>query len=296
MDKLIDEFIEYLDIERNYSYYTCLNYRDDLIKFANFLKDEKIIDIKDVDYSVIRNYLNYLYIKKVATKSVTRNISSLRSFFKYLLSNNKIKINPMTLVSNPKQEKKLPHYLTIDEINQLNSVTSGDDVYDIRNNMIIELLYATGLRVGELVNIKIKDINFQDKSIKVLGKGNKERIVYFGTLALNKINRYLDIRPEIVKDINNPYLLINKRGNKLQERAVRSIFEDIIKKNHLKIEFSPHTLRHTYATHLLNDGMDVKSVQELLGHASISSTGIYTHVSNEHLRSVYLSSHPRSKR
>lgn len=296
MDKLIDEFIEYLDIERNYSYYTCLNYRDDLIKFANFLKDEKIIDIKDVDYSVIRNYLNYLYIKKVATKSVTRNISSLRSFFKYLLSNNKIKINPMTLVSNPKQEKKLPHYLTIDEINELNSVTSGDDVYDIRNNMIIELLYATGLRVGELVNIKIKDINFQDKSIKVLGKGNKERIVYFGTLALNKIKRYLDIRPEIVKDINNPYLLINKRGNKLQERAVRSIFEDIIKKNHLKIEFSPHTLRHTYATHLLNDGMDVKSVQELLGHASISSTGIYTHVSNEHLRSVYLSSHPRSKR
>ena len=296
MDKLIDKFIEYLDIERNYSYYTCINYQNDLIKFYKFLQDKKITNIKNVTYQVIRDYLNYLYIKKEATKSVTRNISSLRSFFHYLQGEGIIESNPMTLVSNPKQDKKLPHYLTYDEIEELLRVTSGDDIFDIRDNMIIELLYSTGLRVGELVNIKISDINFNDKSIKVLGKGSKERIVYFGTPALNKLRKYLSIRPNIVKDQSSLYLLINKRGNKLQERAVRSIFENIIKKNHLKIEFSPHTLRHTFATHMLNEGMDIKSVQELLGHSSISTTGIYTHVSNEHLRSVYLSAHPRSRK
>lgn len=296
MDKLIDQFIEYLDIERNYSYYTCINYQDDLIKFSNFLKDNNINNIKNVTYQTIRDYLNFLYIKKEATKSVTRNISSLRTFFHYLQSEGIITNNPMTLVSNPKQEKKLPHYLTYDEVEELLRVTSGDDIFDIRDNMIIELLYSTGLRVGELVNIKLKDIDYNEKSIKVLGKGSKERIVYFGTPALNKLKRYLDIRPDIINDPSNPYLLINKRGNKLQERAVRSIFEGIIKKNHLSIEFSPHTLRHTYATHMLDEGMDIKSVQELLGHSSISTTGIYTHISNEHLRKVYLSSHPRSRK
>lgn len=296
MDKLIDEFIEYLDLERNYSYYTCINYQDDLVKFYNFLKENNINNIKNVSYQTIRDYLNYLYIKKEATKSVTRNISSLRSFFHYLQGEGVITNNPMTLVSNPKQEKTLPHYLTYDEIEELLRVTSGDDIFDIRDNMIIELLYSTGLRVGELVNIKLNDIDYKERSIKVLGKGSKERIVYFGTPALNKLKRYLDIRPDIVKDPSNPFLLINKRGNKLQERAVRSIFENIIKKNHLKISFSPHTLRHTFATHMLNEGMNIKSVQELLGHSSISTTGIYTHVSNEHLRSVYLAAHPRSRK
>lgn len=296
MDKLIDKFIEYLELERNYSYYTCINYQNDLIKFYKFLQDKKITNIKLVTYQVIRDYLNFLYIKKEATKSVTRNISSLRSFFHYLQSEGVITNNPMTLVSNPKQDKKLPHYLTYDEVEELLRVTSSDEIFDIRDNMIIELLYSTGLRVGELVSIKLSDIDFKEKSIKVLGKGSKERIVYFGTPALNKLKRYLDIRPDIVSDPSNPYLLINKRGNRLQERAVRTIFENIIKKNHLKIEFSPHTLRHTFATHMLNEGMDIKSVQELLGHASISTTGIYTHVSNEHLRSVYLSAHPRSRR
>ena len=296
MDYDIDSFIEYLSVERNYSEYTCVNYRDDIVKFKNFITSETITSFKDVDYQLIRNYLNFLYNKKEATKSITRNISALRSFFKYLIREDKIKSNPMTLVYNPKQEKRLPHYLTSKELDTLLSVTSTSDLFDIRDNMIIELLYSTGIRVGEAVKIKLSDIDFNDESIKVLGKGNKERIVYFGGPCKDKIKRYLPIREQLLKDKNNPYLLINKRGNQICDRGIRTIFENIIKKNNLKICFSPHTLRHTYATDMLNDGMDVRSVQELLGHADISTTGIYTHVSNEHLRKVYLSCHPRSGR
>lgn len=295
MDKLIDKFIDYLSLERHYSNYTCINYRDDLIKFSNFSSQEGY-KLQDIDYQFVRNYLAYLYDKKESTKTITRNISSMRTFFKYLLKEGHIINNPMTLISNPKQEKKLPHYLTNEEVETLLKVTSGNDIYDIRDNMIIELLYSTGIRVGEAVNIKISDINFSDESIKVLGKGNKERIVYFGKPCKDKLNRYLALRLSLLKDPNNPYLLINKRGNRLQDRSIRTIFENIIKKNNLKITFSPHTLRHTFATDLLNDGMDIKGVQELLGHSDISTTGIYTHISNEHLRKVYLDAHPRSRR
>ena len=289
MDKLIEEFIDYLDVEKNYSYYTCVNYRDDLLKYKEYL-DKELISIKNADYGVIRGFIAYLYDKKEGAKTITRNISALRSFYKYLVRNNKIKDNPMLLISNPKQPKTLPHYLTNDEIEELLKVTDKDTLYDIRDNLIIELLYSTGIRVGELVNIKVKDINMFDESIKVFGKGSKERIVYFGKPCKEKIKKYLNIR-----NSNNEYLLINKRGSKLSDRGVRKIFEDIIRLNHLDISFSPHTLRHTYATHMLNDGADVRTVQELLGHSSVETTGIYTHVSNEHLRKVYLDSHPRGK-
>lgn len=291
MDKIIDEFIEYLKIEKNYSDYTCINYRDDLIKFNDFLNIEGI-KYNDVNYSDIRGFIAYLYNKKEASKTITRNISSLRSFYKYLVRNNEIKDNPMILISNPKEDKKLPHYLTYEEVEELLRVTDKDTPFDIRDNLIIELLYSTGIRVGELVNIKIKDIDLKDESIKVFGKGRKMRIVYFGKPCKEKILKYLEVRKDIVNG-NNEYLLLNKRGNKLGDRSVRTIFENIIKLNHLDIDFSPHTLRHTYATHMLNEGADVRTVQELLGHSSISTTGIYTHVSIEHLRSVYLNSHPR---
>lgn len=293
MDKLIDEFLEYLDIEKNYSDYTIINYHDDLNKYRDYLKCEGI-DIKDSNYGVIRGFIAYLYNKKEATKTIIRNISSLRSFYKFLMRNNYIKENPMLLISNPKQDKKLPHYLTYEEIELLLKVTDKDNPYDIRDNLIIELLYSTGIRVGELVNIKLNDIDFNEESIKVFGKGRKMRIVYFGKICKDKLKKYINVR-NTISNGNNDYLLLNKRGNKLSDRGVRTIFENIIKFNHLDISFSPHTLRHTYATHMLNDGADVRSVQELLGHSSISTTGIYTHVSNEHLRKVYLDSHPRGR-
>ena len=289
---MIDKFIDYLKYEKKYSNYTCINYKDDLVKFKDYL-DSQGINIKDAKYGDIRGFLAYLYEKKEKTKSITRNISSLRSFYKYLVRNNYVKDNPMLLINNPKLEQTLPHYLTYDEITMLLNVTDKDTPFDIRDNLIIELLFDTGIRVSELVNMKIKDIDFNEESIKVFGKGKKMRIVYFGDTCKNKLKKYLKIRDSIAKD--HEYLLVNKRGLKLSDRSVRTIFENIIKINHLDIKFSPHTLRHSYATIMLNEGADVRSVQELLGHSSISTTGIYTHVSNEHLRSVYLKSHPRGR-
>lgn len=289
---MIDEFIDYLANIKKYSKYTCINYRDDLICFKDYL-DMHNKTFK-ATYQDIRGYIAYLYDLKKSNKTITRNISSLRSFYKYLIRFNKIDENPMILISNPKQDKLLPHYLTNEDIEKLLSLTNKDTTYDIRDNLIIELLYSTGIRVSELVNIKLSDIDLINESIKVLGKGKKVRIVYFGNICRDKIKRYLNIR-NTINPKNIEYLLINKRGDRLSDRSVRKIFESIIKINHLDITFTPHTLRHTYATHMLNEGSDIRSVQELLGHSSITTTGIYTHVSNEHLRSVYLKSHPRGK-
>lgn len=289
---MIDEFIDYLANIKKYSKYTCINYRDDLICFKDYL-DMHNKTFK-ATYQDIRGYIAYLYDLKKSNKTITRNISCLRSFYKYLIRFNKIDENPMILISNPKQDKLLPHYLTNEDIEKLLSVTNKDTTYDIRDNLIIELLYSTGIRVSELVNIKLSDIDLINESIKVLGKGKKVRIVYFGNICRDKIKKYLNIR-NTINPKNIEYLLINKRGDRLSDRSVRKIFENIIKINHLDITFTPHTLRHTYATHMLNEGSDIRSVQELLGHSSITTTGIYTHVSNEHLRSVYLKSHPRGK-
>ena len=289
---MIDEFIDYLANIKKYSNHTCINYRDDLLCFKDYL-DMHNKTFK-VGYQDIRGYIAYLYNLKKSNKTITRHISTLRSFYKYLIRFNKIKENPMLLISNPKQDIMLPHYLTYEDITKLLEITDKDTPYDIRNNLIIELLYSTGIRVSELINIKLNDINMSEESIKVLGKGKKVRIVYFGSICKNKIKKYLNIRNTFnIKNID--YLLINKRGNKLSDRSVRKIFEDIIRINHLDITFTPHTLRHTYATHMLNEGSDIRSVQELLGHSSITTTGIYTHISNEHLRSVYLKSHPRGR-
>ena len=291
-DYMIEEFLKYLSDIKKYSNYTITNYRDDLLSYFAYL-DSKKLTFK-ASYHDIRGYISYLYNMKMSNKTITRHISTLRSFYKYLVRNKIIEDNPMLLISNPKQDMMLPHYLTYEDITKLLEITDKDTPYDIRNNLIIELLYSTGIRVSELVNIKISDIDMKDESIKVLGKGKKYRIVYFGSICRTKIEKYLNIRSTLnIKNID--YLLLNKRGDRLSDRSVRKVFEDIIKINHLGITFTPHTLRHTYATHMLNEGSDIRSVQELLGHSSITTTGIYTHVSNEHLRSVYLKSHPRGK-
>lgn len=280
----IDEFIDYLKYEKNYSSNTIINYKKDLEEFASFYKNV------DLSYNDIRNYIMFLNNNKYTNKSISRHISTLRTYYKFLLKNKLVKNNPMTLISNPKLEKKLPHYLKLEDIELLLKITDTNKKSDIRDNLIIEILYSTGIRVGELVNIKITDINKYNETIKVLGKGNKERIVFINKIVLNKLNKYLSIR-----DSNSELLFINKRGNQLNERSVRKIFENIIIRNNLKMEFSPHTFRHTFATHMLDYGADIKSVQELLGHVNINTTGIYTHVSSKHLRDVYFKTHPRAR-
>jgi len=285
---MVDKFLDYLKYEKNFSDHTIINYRVDLDEFYKFLNNN---NIKDVDVNLIRGYLKELYNKKYSSSSISRKISSLKSYFKYLESENKIKNNPMTLISNPKKEKKLPNFLNYNDLEKLLNTPDKETEEGIRDLLILEMLYSTGIRVSELVNIEIKNINYGEHKILVLGKGNKERYVYYGTKCQNILNNYLKLGKA-----NTNYLLVNKHGNKLNERTVRKIIEETTKKAGINVHVTPHVLRHTYATHMLNEGADLKSVGDLLGHENLSTTQIYTHVSNERLRNVYLNSHPRAKK
>ena len=295
IDKLFVDFLKYLKIEKNYSKYTIINYGKDLKIFKTYLDSEHITNIKNVDYKVLRQYLSFLYDFDYEKKTITRNISTLRSFFKYMHKENIIKSNCMTLIESPKLDKKLPKVLNAIEIEDILNIPDITTPIGKRDSVILELIYSTGVRVSELVNIKISDIDFGSKKIIINGKGNKERIVLFGHVLEDKINLYLnDGRKELVKDIND-YLILNKNGNKITPRGIELIIDKILKAGHINFKISPHTLRHTFATHMLNNGADLKTVQELLGHESLSTTQIYTHVSNERLKSVYLKTHPRGK-
>lgn len=295
MDKTINNFIEYLEYEKGYSEKTIINYEKDLELFNKYLKNNKITNINNIDYNVIRKYLSYLHNNRYESSSISRKISTLRTFFKYCLKENKIKNNPTILISNPKKEKKLPKYLNFDEMEKLIDSINIKEKKGIRNRLIIELLYSTGIRVSELVNIKIKDISTKENQIKILGKGNKERIVIFGNKAKEMIKIYLNEYKELFKgNIYDSYLLINDKGKQLTTNRIELIVKDVLRHSTIKKNITPHTLRHTFATHMLDSGADLKSVQELLGHENLKTTAIYTHVSNERLKNVFVHSHPRA--
>ncbi len=277
------KFLDYLKYERGFSDYTIKSYRIDLKEFYDFAKEENI------DIDLVRKYLRELYEKKYSNRSISRKVSSLKSYFKYLESEGIIKDNFMRLISNPKIEKTLPNYLNYEDLEKLLDFPDKNNKYGLRDALILEMLYSSGIRVSELSNMKVKDIDFNEKKILILGKGNKERYVYFGSKCMNLLNKYLELDHR-----DSPYLLIGKRTEKLNEREIRSIVTETAKKAGISVHVTPHTLRHTYATHMLNDGADLKSVGDLLGHESLSTTQIYTHVSNERLRQVYLSAHPRA--
>ncbi len=296
MEYYLDEFLENIEYQRGYSENTIINYEIDIEEFMTFLEKEGIGKLKDVDYGTVRFYLMELYNKKYSRNSVSRKLSSLRSFFKFLHAKNKIEMNPFSLVSSPKKEKRLPKFLYNEDVEKIFDIPNTTKPLGQRDYLILELLYDTGIRVGELVNIKLKDIDFSNRTIRILGKGNKERIVLFGVYLDDILNLYLDDgRKEILKDKNSDYLILNGHGNNITTRGVRLIIENIIKKACIKTHATPHTLRHTFATHLLENGADLLTVKELLGHSSLSSTQVYTHVTNERLRNVYLHSHPRAK-
>ena len=290
MEQNIIDFLKYLKLEKNYSSYTILNYGKDLKIFLKFLDENKITKLTEIEYKTIRKFLEFLYEEEYSKKSIARHISSLRSFFKYLLKEEKITKNPMNLITNPKLDKKLPKFLYYDELEKILSVPDKNTVLGMRDLTILETFYSTGIRVSELVNIKLKDIDFSSKTIKILGKGNKERYVLYGKVLSDYLEDYLVKRNTISKC---DYLFINKYGDKLTDRGIRYIIDNVLKKGAISNHISPHTLRHTFATHLLDNGADLRVVQELLGHESLSSTQVYTHVSNERLREVYLRTHTR---
>ena len=287
----VKKFLDYLELERKFSANTVLNYEIDLKEFVDFIvsKDLNEIEIKD-----IRRYLEYLNEQKYHVSSISRKVSSLKSFFKYLKAEKMIDNNPMALISNPKKEKKLPVFLNYQDLDKLLNTPDLNTGVGQRDALILEMLYSTGIRVSELANLKLKDINFGEHKILILGKGNKERYVYYGTKCQKLLDKYLSDGRTMYPA--SAYLFSNKHGNKLNERMIRMIVDECGRKAKLNVHVTPHVLRHTYATHMLNEGADLKSVGDLLGHEKLSTTQIYTHVSNERLRKVYLSSHPRAKK
>lgn len=286
-------FLRYLKEEKNYSKFTIINYGKDLKLFLDFLNCEKISKLENVDYPIIRSYLSFLYEKDYSKKTISRNISTLRSFFKYQKSQNMVSKNPMTFVENPKLEKRLPKVLYTKDLETLLNTPDCNTPLGQRNCVILEMFYSTGIRVSELVNLKLSDIHFLDKRIKILGKGSKERYVLYGSVLEKKLNLYLQNGYQELNKNKSDFIFLNKNGNPLTTRGVETILDQVLKKSGLNYHISPHVLRHTFATDMLNNGADLKIVQELLGHENLATTQIYTHVSNERLRQVYLNSHKR---
>lgn len=283
MKKEVASFLKYLEVELNFSSNTVVSYRQDLTDFFSFL-DKCNIDFLHLDKDDVREYLKYLDEKRLKNSTIARRISAIRSFYNYLLSNGVVENNIFNNVRNPKLEKKLPNYLSYEELAIiLDNIDMSTDI-GIRNRLIIEMFYATGCRVSELINIKMNDINTINKSIRIMGKGSKERVVYYGDYAEYYLNKYLSTG----FNKNSEYLFLNDKLEKFSIQEVEGVIHKLIEHLAIKTHVTPHTLRHTFATHLLNNGADIKSVQELLGHASLNTTGIYTHVSNERLKEVYL--------
>lgn len=292
-NKDLEQYIIYLKYNRNYSDHTILNYQSDILEYFDYLKKE-YLNYLDVTYSDLHGLLVYYEKNNQSNRSIRRKISSLKGFYKYLVRSNRISDNPFVYITLPKMEKKLPQYLNYNELVLIFDSMEIDDIFSLRDRLILELLYATGIRVFELVNIEINDISLDQKEIIIFGKGGKERVVYFDDVCLKYLKMYLDRISEINKK-NCSYLILNKNGDQITTRGVALIIDKIIQKTSIVKNISPHVLRHTFATHLLNNGCDLLTVQELLGHSSISTTGIYTHVTTDRMMDVYYHTHPRSK-
>lgn len=294
MQKDSKDFLEYLTTELNYSPNTVKSYQNELEKFKEYIELEEI-DYLKINKDNVRSYLKYLDNLKYKNSSISRNISALRAFYRYLVIKERIGKNIFASIRNPKIERKLPNFLSGIDMERILEFPSVEgykkNIYTSRDLLIIELLYDTGCRVDELVNIKLRDINESEKSIKVLGKGSKERVVFYGEYARDYLSAYLIDRKLLLDGRKSDYLFVSQESDQLTTRRIAQIIEDILKIVGIKNKVTPHTLRHTFATHLLNNNADLRSVQELLGHSSLSTTQIYTHVSNERLRQVYLETH-----
>lgn len=291
--KYINAYLEYLQVIKKYSDKTINSYRIDLIEYNEFLQNE-FVNILDIDFNLVEKYLKFLYLLNLNKNTISRKLSSVRGLYNYLIKEDIITNNYFNEVSNPKKEFYLPKFLKEDELDKLFAVCKEDNSFSQRDTLIIEMLYATGLRVSELVNIKISDIDLKERTIKVLGKGNKERIVIYNNHTKEALDLYLKDGFLALNKKNSGYLILNKDGNKLSERYIRIIINKLVRKASLDIKISPHSFRHTFATDMLENGADLMTVKELLGHESLNTTSIYTHVTNEQIKRVYDFAHPRA--
>lgn len=300
MDKEIKKFIDHLRFERNLSEETIRSYSSDLAQFSDFLNNEfepgKKHQAKHIDVLSIRSFVGYLHSARRKKSSIERKIVTIRSFLKFLCSEGILASNPAAAVSLPKKEKRLPKYLSVDEIFHFLSSPDRSTPYGKRDSAILELLYATGIRVSELVGLKLNDVDFREMTIRVTGKGKKERLLPFGSKALDSMKDYLLAFSSIRERGSSPdAFFLNLRGGCLTARSIRRIVDKYIKQTSIMTKISPHSIRHSFATHLLNAGADLRSIQELLGHSSLSTTQKYTHLDAAKLQEVYDRTHPRAR-
>ncbi len=289
MERYIEKFIRYLEVEKNYSKYTVINYTVDLEDFRVFLADKPV---ESVDYLFLRKYLAHLKEKNMHSRTLGRRLSTLRSFFKFLTREGFLKVNPILTLSSPKLDKHLPQFLTEEEVTKLIDAVIPKDAKDnlkFRDRAILETFYSTGIRISELVGLDITDIDFIGCVLKVMGKGKKERLVPIGDHAIRAIRDYLELQKN-----QTAAVFLNKFGRRISDRGVRMIVDKYLRLASIRRGVSVHTLRHSFATHMLNHGADLRSVQELLGHVNLSTTQIYTHLTTERLKIVYDKAHPRA--
>ncbi len=292
MQTLIAQFLEKMDLEKNSSMHTLRAYGRDLQQLAEFMLIEAV-DPGELTLIKIRKFLTQLHTQGLSRRTIARKLSAYRSFFRYLLQTGQLEENPFLLVRTPRQQKRLPLFLEEEEVNQLLEAPAADTVMGQRDRALLEVLYSTGLRVSELCGMDIEDIDWAGGMVKARGKGKKERLAPFGRYSEAALRRYLMSSDRAPEQGLGPVFL-NRAGGRLTTRSVRRILDKYILQLGLDTRISPHTLRHTFATHLLVRGADLRTVQELLGHASLATTQIYTHLSHEKLREVYERAHPRA--
>lgn len=292
---VLDEYISYIRLEKNYSSRTVSEYSNDIQEFFSFLKQEEITELNDIEYPEARLYVTRMYDKGLSRKTISRKISSIRSFYKFSNARFGINDSAFRLLHHPKKEERLPAFFYEEELEALFNSCQGDDPKSLRNKALLELFYATGIRVSELTSIELSDIDNSLGIVKVMGKGRKERYVPFGSFAQSALESYMkNSRPLLMKKKNHQSLFVNLRGDPITDRGVRHVLNMMMEEAAIDGKIYPHMIRHSFATHMLSNGADMRTVQELLGHSQLSSTQVYTHITKEHLRKTYMNTHPRA--
>ncbi len=292
MNQRVEDFLNFLATEKGASVHTTKNYGIDLREFVKFITEK---EFRDLTYLDIRSFLAFLKTREYSKSSISRKLACLRSFFKYLVRENILTQNPAAGIATPKKEKRLPSFMNPDEITKLLDAPAKNSWEEKRDKAILEMLYSSGLRVSELAGLNHDDLDFFGGLVRVRGKGKKERIVPVGQAALNSLRAYWDMKaPRETPNVIKKPLFISRIGSRLTDRSVRRMILKYVKRTGLGKEISPHTFRHSFATHMLDRGADLRSVQELLGHANLSTTQIYTHVTTQRLKDAYMAAHPRA--